>query len=380
MDAPGKAANWKWPVGIVLGLIAAVLLMPLLGGEGRPKSTVGSTQSDCDGAIRELVIQYTPDSADIVAVAFADFLRQLPASVTVHVVVRDRAAFDDLARRVGSTGCTLHPVLVQHEITSWARDRWLALRPAGDSRAVTLLSPQGELGADGWPARRGDESVGESLAAALAPEVAAVRSELYFDGGDFVVDNETAFVTPNVRMRNLQRTVETEQELQQRLGVLLGLEVVLMKNAPDHHAGMYMMTLGKRRVLVGDPRLARTLLTPEQVSALPLKGGADFSEETAAKFDAVAEQCRAAGYDVIRIPIAPGGDGRTYLTYLNSILDDRDGRRVVYMPQFAGADVLNRAAADVWRQAGFEVKPVDCTACYGYFGSLRCLVSVLRRD
>ncbi|MCC7510116.1 MAG: hypothetical protein IT464_12215 [Planctomycetes bacterium] len=379
MDAPGKAANWKWPVGIVLGLIAAVLLMPLLGGEGRPKSTVGSTQSDCDGAIRELVIQYTPDSAEVVAVPFRDFLRQLPAAVTVHVVVRDRAAFDDLARRVGSTACTLHAVVVEHEITSWARDRWLALRPAGNSRAMTLLSPQGELGADGWPARKGDERVGESLAAALAPEVIAVRSELYFDGGDFVADDETAFVTPNVRRRNLQRTVETEEELQQRLEELLGLKVVQLKGAPDHHACMYMMTLGKRRVVVGDPRLAATLLTPEQANALPLEGGPDFSEATAAKFDAVAEQCRAAGYEVIRMPLAPGGDGRTYLTALNSILDDRDGQRVVYMPQFDGANVLNRAAADVWRQAGYEVKPVDCTSCYRYFGSLRCLVSVLRR-
>lgn len=379
MDAPGKAANWKWPVGIVLGMIAAVLLMPLLGGEGRPKSTVGSTQSDCDGAIHELVIQYTPDSAEIVVAPFRDFLRQLPAAVTVHVVVRDRAAFDDLARRVGATSCTLHPVIVEHEITSWARDRWLALRPAGDSHAITLLSPQGELGADGWPARKGDESVGESLAGALAPDVAAVRSELYFDGGDFVADNETAFVTPNVRLRNLQRTVQTEQELQQRLEELLGLKIVQLKGAPDHHAGMYMMTAGKRRVVVGDPRMAATLLTTEQANALPLKGGPDFSEETAAKFDAVAEQCRAAGYEVIRIPIAPGGDGRTYLTYLNVILDDRDGQRVVYLPQFAGAEVLNQAAAEVWRQAGYEVKPVDCTSCYSYFGSLRCLVSVLRR-
>ena len=35
-------------------------------------------------------------------------------------------------------------------------------------------------------------------------------------------------------------------------------------------------------------------------------GGPDFSDGTVAKFNAVAEQCRAAGYRVVRIPVVPG--------------------------------------------------------------------------
>ncbi|MBX3460119.1 MAG: hypothetical protein KF696_09205 [Planctomycetes bacterium] len=379
MDAPGSLSKLKWPLGVVLGLAAAIAVMPLLGGDKpKPQSTVGRTLSDCDGALHELVIQYTPGSADIVEAAYRDFLRQLPDAVTVHVVVRERADFDELARTVGATKCRLNPVVVTHDITCWARDRWLALHPAGESRAITVLSPQGEVGADSWPGRKGDEKVGESLSGAVA-DITAVRSELYFDGGDFVCDNETAFVTPNVRKRNLQVTVQTEAELIERLEQVLGLKVVLLKTELDHHAGMYMMTLGKRRVMVGDPRMTRALLTPEQAASLPLKGGPDFSDATAAKFDTVADQCRAAGYEVIRVPQAPGGDGRTYITYVNVILDERDGKRVTYMPNINGADVLNRAAAEVWQQAGYEVRPVNCTGCYTYFGSLRCLVSVLRR-
>lgn len=379
MDAPSSLARLKWPLGIVLGLAAAVALMPLLGGDKpQPQATIGATLSDCDGALHELVIQYLPGADPIVAVAYRDLLRQLPAEVTVHVLVPDRAAFDKLARDAGPTQCRLNPVVVAHPITCWARDRWLALHPAGESRAITLLSPQGEMGADSWPARKGDERVGESLAAGV-PDTTAVRSELYFDGGDFVCDNETAFVTPNVRKRNLQLTVHTEDELHRRLERVLGLKVVLLDTALDHHAGMYMMTLGKRRVMVGDPRMARALLASRQADALPLPGGPDFSDATAAAFDAVAEQCRQAGYEVIRVPVAPGGDGRTYLTYLNVILDERESGRVVYLPRYDGADALNSAAAEVWRQAGFEVRAVDCTACYRHFGSLRCLVSVLRR-
>ena len=38
-----------------------------------------------------------------------------------------------------------------------------------------------------------------------------------------------------------------------------------------------------------------------------------------------------------------------------------------------------KAAAAVWRSAGWQVRRVDCTASYVHFGSLRCLVNVLAR-
>jgi len=49
------------------------------------------------------------------------------------------------------------------------------------------------------------------------------------------------------------------------------------------------------------------------------------------------------------------------------------------MPVFTAADVLNRAAARVWASLGYEVRPVRCDSCYRYFGTLHCLVNVLRR-
>jgi hypothetical protein len=136
-------------------------------------------------------------------------------------------------------------------------------------------------------------------------------------------------------------------------------------------------------VLLGDPRLAERLLSGSPAKNAVdtyLPGGPDFSEATAEHFDEVAEQCQAAGYRVVRIPVAPGIDGRTYITYLNAILDQRDGRRIVYMPTFGPAEVLNRAAAEVWTGLGFEVRPVDCTASCRHFGALHCLVNVLCRD
>jgi hypothetical protein len=146
---------------------------------------------------------------------------------------------------------------------------------------------------------------------------------------------------------------------------------------------MYMMPVGNHTVLVGDPRWAARLLAGSPTKGTLdsyLPGGPDFSEATAARFDAVAEQCQAVGYRVVRIPVAPGVDGRTYITYVNAILDQRNGHHIVYMPTFGPAEALNLAAAAVWVGEGYEVRPVDCTAASRNFGALHCLVNVLHRD
>lgn len=370
-------------LGVVLGLAAAAVVLPMLDGRGGPPGLhAGPLLSDCDGRLRDLVIHHVPESADITAGVYDGLLRHLPADVTVHVVCADAAAFDDLAGRAGTVQCTLAPVVVGHPITTWSRDRWLALESAQPGGPTVLLAPRGEDGADAWPERRGDERVAADLAAALGRSVTAARSDLYFDGGDFVADNETVFVTPAVLRRNLQRTVETREELIEHLSAALGRRVVLLDEAPDHHAGMFMMPVGDRTVLVGDPAAGLRLMDPEgdgAADALLPPEGADTSAETQRRFDAVARQCHEEGYRVVRIPMAPGRDGRTYLTHVNVILDGRDGRRVVTMPVFRGADALNDAAERTWRNLGWEVRRVDCTACYPHFGSLRCLVNVLRR-
>jgi len=50
------------------------------------------------------------------------------------------------------------------------------------------------------------------------------------------------------------------------------------------------------------------------------------------------------------------------------------------MPVYRGTDALNAAGTAVWRSLGYRVCPVDCTETCVHFGSLRCLVNVLRRS
>jgi N-dimethylarginine dimethylaminohydrolase len=248
---------------------------------------------------------------------------------------------------------------------------------------VELLCSRGEEGAEVWPARQGDQKIPEDLARVLGPEVLCRRSDLFFDGGDFAADGETVFVRPALVTRNLQRTAATRAELVENLTTLLGRQVVLLEGAPDHHVAMYLMPVGDRTVLVGDPRMAQHLLekSPEVENVADfLPGGPDFTETTVARFEAVVEHCRAAGYRVVRIPLVPGSDGRTFVTYVNALVEQRAGRRIVYLPVFQFAETLNRSAASVWTSLGYEVHTVRCDPCARHFGTLHCLVNVLRRQ
>jgi hypothetical protein len=371
-------------LGVVVGLVVSAGLLALRGGRpGGPAGPDGPLLSECDGALRRLVIHYAgADDDDVVLPTYRAFLRQLPAGVDVAVVCPGEAAFQHLAGQVGPTACRLSLVEVSHPITSWSRDRWLALGGTGD-RPTTLLCPRGEDGAEVWPARKGDERVADDLAAKL-PGVRVRHSGLYFDGGDFAADGETAFARPALLLRNLQRTVATREELIRLLSAWLKHRVVVLEGAPDHHVGMYLMVVGGRTVLVGDPKLGEEVLarSPAEAAAVAsfLPGGADFSSAAAASFEAVAAQCRASGYRVVRIPIVPGTDGRTYVTFVNGILEQRDGRRTVYMPAYRVAPGLTEAAAAVWRELGYEVRPVECDNAARNFGTLHCLVNVLQRD
>lgn len=366
--------DWRIRIGALLGLVACALGHALCGPAAPPEPHK-PTLSDVDGALQALVIHHVASAGSLVEGPYRDLLRQLPAGVRVRVVCPGRADFTDLQARLGPLADRLTPVIAGHPITPWSRDRWLAFPPAGPDRPAVVLAPRGEMAADVWPGRAGDERVIHDLQAADPAGVRAQRSRLAFDGGDFVSDARTVFVTPAVLQRNLGKAVGSAPELTAHLERRLGKRVVLLEQAPPHHAGMYLMPVDDSTVLVGDPSLAAPL-TPASGWPLPAP---DFSAATQAEFDAVAATCRAAGYRVVRMPVVPDRDGRAWLTPLNCLVDQRPAGRTVYTPTYAGAEGLAREAARIWSSLGYSVRPVDCTTTYRHGGSLRCLVSVLER-
>ncbi|MGD1083765.1 MAG: hypothetical protein ABSA47_03330 [Verrucomicrobiota bacterium] len=380
--------RWQTRLGAVIGVVVGFAVLALTRGGSNKMTASGPILSECDGRMRELVVQYEPSAKEVVAAVYRDFLGALEPDVTVHVVCPDRPAFEDFVSLAGVVRCRLDPILTHHPITTWSRDRWVALTPASPAGATTLWIPRGENAGEVWPARAGDEQVGQDIAAALGAPARAVRSGLYFDGGDFLSDSDNVFVAPRVLQRNLQHTVASREEFLSLVAGELKRPVILLDQAPDHHAGMFMASIGGHTMLVGDPKLGRSLLpaqfqTDDRAGSgefMSLPGGPDFTAPTQQLFDAVAGQCAAAGYRVERIPVVPARDGRTYLTYVNVLLDRAGDRRIVYLPYYLGAEALNAAARATWEKLGFEVRLVDCTATYRHFGCLHCLVNVLRRS
>ncbi|MGD0540719.1 MAG: hypothetical protein ABSB33_04280 [Tepidisphaeraceae bacterium] len=359
-------------VGICVGVAAAVAVISLNGGRVATIQPHGPMISECDGRIGSIVIQYVR-GADFATPIYRQLLLALPADVHVYAVCPDQNSFDELKRGVGASAVRLEPILTGHPMTAWSRDRWIALAPARFQTSVTLLAPCAENGAEIWPQRLGDQRTAEDLSHAL-PAVRADRSGLFFDGGDLLADSQSVFVSPAAIRRNIQHTCPDRAELARLLAEQLQRNPILLNDAPDHHVGMFLMAAGEGRVVVGDPRLAKPLLAP-----IELPGGPDFSASTQGRFDSVAAAAAAAGYRVMRIPCVASSDGKTFITYVNGLIDRPDGCRVIYLPIYEGQDHLNAAAQTVWQNLGYRVVPIDVTSAFRYFGTLHCLVNVIEK-
>ena len=166
------SAWMRVPLGSVIGLFASVIVLAVIQwSTARTEALPSTLMSDCDGAIGEIVIHYVSEAGDVVEDVYREFLRQLSRDVVVQVVCPDRSAFDDLGTRIGTTRCRLTPVIVGHPMTTWSRDRWLALQRAGGG-LTTLLCPRSEKSEECWPQRAGDAQVGWDLACTLGNRIA----------------------------------------------------------------------------------------------------------------------------------------------------------------------------------------------------------------
>ena len=155
--APAAVAQDEVLAGVQIGGPSGAILS--LTGSPQPHLPAsGPILSECDGHLRDLVLHYEPGAKPVVAPVYCKFLRALESDVRVHVVCRDPAAFDDFRATVGPVPCQVSPILVGHPITTWSRDRWVALGPLQPGGITTLLSPRSEAGNEVWPARAGDAS------------------------------------------------------------------------------------------------------------------------------------------------------------------------------------------------------------------------------
>ena len=388
-------------LGVVGGLVIGQALV-LLRGLDRDHSV---PLREDRGQITRVVMQYAPAAGPIVAPIYTQFLTALGKDIEVVWVVGRQADADDLRSRLGAAWpegrCRV--VAVGKEITTWSKDRFVALSPEGRPGPAFLCAPARSRTAS--DSRTNDQEVPYRLTRSL-PRLFGVRSmDAAFDGGDILAAGGRVFAHPAILEKNPPgrgSPFRSESELKDYLGREMSTPITWLGSspgdAPPHHIGMYLTVIGKS-AFVGDVRLAESLGGPRPILDFwPVRGARRRSETQRAldpaggeatdalksdlqdRLDRTARQMGNLGFQVVRVPLLPSATPRAWMSYNNGILETRRGETVYYMPTF-GAPGLDAAAARLFhRAAGCRVVPIDCSEAWPLGGSLHCLVNVVNRN
>lgn len=350
----------------------------------------------------------------------SNIVNGLHDSSTFHVITNDLSAFVvESNRRPNRVQFIELPY--DNPITIWTQDPFLVLTDNGET--VLLKSRTFD--------RAGDSLMADRLAEELGLE--AKVSELYFEGGNIVSDDESIFVGGNTIRMNASRLQIDDRDVVLRFQEELGRPVLVIGPVPQPvaHIDMMLTPLGGGRIALADPGHGARIIgnalrdDPETLGRFERQCEGDFyghpsieairgpdgqdihapeltgearrmaeiSEQLAPTLDGVAASLEEFGFRVYRIPFLFGGpESREdqieesiqaafpMLTYNNVLLEQRGSEERVYLPRF-GLSTMDVAAESAWKRIGFEVRPIDgltISAMYG--GALRCSVKIIARS
>ncbi|MEX0886496.1 MAG: hypothetical protein WD009_08670 [Phycisphaeraceae bacterium] len=432
MSLPSDArppSRWQLILGGALLTCAAAMLA--LPGQRPPADARAIILSDSDGLIEQVVcnVNSARHAALRNAELFSHIVNALPARVELITLTNDRAAFT-ITSNPHPDRLHFVDLPADHDFTIWTQDPFVVLREPGGS--MRLAVPADFERAD-------DHATTDRLSAHLGAPVE--RSDLYFEGGNIVADDRHVFIGADTIARNMLEHEADAETIVRRFAALFGRTVLVVGPSPQPvgHIDMILTPLGEGRLMLADPgagaQLAEDALAaqpqavadfeqrcermffgdpsireligpggqpirpPDVTGATP--GAVADSRSIAETYDRLAEQLAKRGYEVHRVPflhtapqiardeeppveaaaaLAAPGPGYPVLTYNNVLLERTDQAGTVYLPVY-GFDVLDRAAAQAWAEAGFEVRAVPgLTTSAMYGGALRCCVKVLRRS
>lgn len=379
--------------GALVGVGAAALALTLLPTRTAPNvwdasAIQGELVDEAAGPIRELAFHYGSGAEPIFGAIYRSFLPSLDRSTRLKALVPsepadERAKLEAFLRALPDGEALLartQIAVASGRISPWSKDRALVAGPA----PIRLLAPAEPAGA--WEQRRADWNAPMDLARAFPADLAVTMLPLDFDAGDFAITGGRLLVDMNLAAKNAGRGLGTSERLAEALGRTLRSRVTVLGTAhgdvPRHHLSMYLTPLTDGVVLVGDPLAGEAIVgagwAPGEKSpddGAPLV--ADFAAETTARFDRAAKDLQAAGFRVVRIPTVPFDD-KTYFAYTNGVFETRGGRKFAWVPTFA-VPRLDEAALAVYRDLGWEARPVPSRAAFPYHGTLGCLTNVLAR-
>jgi hypothetical protein len=235
--------------------------------------------------------------------------------------------------------------------------------------------------------RLGDLAVADALSRdPEGPRV--IQSGLALEGGNVLLTEDHVLVGPGVIEEN-EVPLGGRERVRRYLESLFDREAIVVGatagDAPHEHVDMYVSVVRNRTLLVADPRLGLEYfdkLFDIGIEEGDVRGIGYFTREgqldKVPAYDRIAAQLRAAGFEVVRLPVLHG-EGGEMLTWNNAIVEERGGSIHAYVPTY-GIPLLDRKAAEIWRAQGAVVHPVPCLDCIVHGGAIRCLSNVLYRD
>ncbi len=375
--------------GRLAALLAAcgpvLLLCPIAVAEGELLRPDGAgVIPDTRGAIAAVRLHYEPNVDEELHVFYQDLFAELPTDTDVTVLCPDQESAGRFLATWGSYvsvgGRDLSVVNVGGDLTLWARDRFLARQWGNLSLPANAYIPMPD---PYYEIPQLNELAVQMELAVVSAGPLVDEAPFFFEGGNIVSNGRHVFVGVNVLAENAP---EYRGLTPGALRAIAGRPLIFVRDADDEvpwcHVDMYMTPIGEDSVLVAD--VARGEALSEEAAALvDAECEAEMSAVVTSEYmqqqlDDVARLMERAGYRVYRVPAIVDPFGDWMITYNNVLMEERGGRRIVYLPMYRMPE-LDIEAALVYRRLGFDVKHIDVSELYRWGGALRCMVNVTER-
>ena len=346
--------------------------------------------SDNGGAIAELLLHYAVESEPELGQIYRDLFRQLPGDVRLQICCPSRKSVDEFAARWGPAamwkGREVHVVNVDRPISVWARDRRISRQHPSNLPAASFVPASHSS----YDEEKTDDLLLQTLLwpTGLVPGV--MLTTFHLEGGNVVANEQHVFIGTNLFTDNANR-FPTPEYMSQELLRTFGRQAITVQGkdgeVPWCHTDMYLTPVTNNLVLVANPSEGIALLggatrCDARKGDQPVELSFNLTDARSPlqrRFDDVADQVRARGYEVRRIPALMNVEQDWMVTYNNVLMDERNGRRSVYMPVY-NIPLLDQAAAQVYQDLGFDVYGIDVSAIFRLGGAIRCLANVTLRQ
>jgi hypothetical protein len=414
-----RAFTW-WPLIAALGIAGAVSFVasrqPESAGQGPTEALAGDYRlsADCSGTITRWLFVLPRHHQAFFLPTLAELVAKADPAIQFRLVYSDENARSHMRRLLAARGTdVLRRVQWHHSqqtLCPWPRDFLLTGSDEEGENVALLHHPEHYQVARGiWESN--DPMV---LVRGLGP-IRHVSTRLRVEGGEVVADEERAFVSTSALNSTVRHwEAPSEPAARELFQSTWGLPVSWIAHEDldsSDHCDLYLMPVGRRRIVVGSPRLAARLLATAPVedrerfvqglrtlarrhaTLFPriLDPGQDLLGEMVRQstapqrlraFRRMRRELEAGRYTCVEVPFLAldprFGDLRLVLTYTNVIQDERAGARTVYLPRYRLA-ALDQWATSAWKGLGYRVVPIHAVGPAMHGGSLRCASVVVKR-